>query len=49
MLGILENNPDQWLGIHQSGGKVDEDKINYLIEKRNKARKERDFNLADLS
>ena len=47
IFGILENNPDQWLGIHQSGSEVDEDKINYLIEKRNKARKERDFNLAD--
>ena len=47
IFGILENNPDQWLGIHQSGSEVDEDKINYLIEKRNKARKERDFDLAD--
>ena len=46
ILGILNESPDNWLGIGKSSGS-DENEINQLIEDRNEARKLKDFNKAD--
>ena len=46
ILGILNESPDNWLGIGKSSGS-DENEINQLIEDRNEARNLKDFNKAD--
>ena len=46
ILGILNESPDNWLGIGKSSGS-NEDEINQLIDDRNEARKLKDFNKAD--
>ena len=47
LLGILQGNPAEWLGYSASGESVDEKLIQELIDKRNKARSDKDFELAD--
>jgi len=46
ILGILNESPDNWLGIGKSSDS-NEDEINRLIEDRNEARELKDFNKAD--
>ncbi len=46
ILGILNESPDNWLGIGKSSDS-NEDEINQLILDRNEARKLKDFNKAD--
>jgi len=47
ILGILQENPDKWLGIGQASSSVDASKIDSLIEERKKARESKDFARAD--
>ena len=47
IFGILKNNPKDWLGIKQSNNDIDQSEIKDLIEKRNLARKNKDFSYAD--
>jgi len=47
LLGILQQNPDEWLGYSKVDGSIDQEKIQELIDKRNMARTNRDFELAD--
>ena len=47
VLGILEQNPDQWLGLNKAGDGIDSNLIKELISKRNMARKEKRFEEAD--
>ena len=46
ILGILQEKPDDWLGYGKSE-KVDETMIERLIKNRNKARREKNFDMAD--
>ena len=47
ILGILQENPDKWLGIGQASNTVDASKIDGLIEERKLARESKDFARAD--
>ena len=47
VLGILQNNPDDWLGVNKVDNNVDEKLINTLISERDSARKNKDFEQAD--
>ena len=47
ILGILQQDPAEWLGYSSSGESVDKKLIQELIDKRNKARSDKDFELAD--
>ena len=47
LLGILQQDPAEWLGYYASGESVDENLIQKLIDRRNSARSNKDFNLAD--
>ena len=47
LLGILQQNPAEWLGYSSLGKSVDEKLIQKLIDKRNKARFDKNFELAD--
>ena len=47
LLGILKQNPDSWLRKEQNNNQKDIQLIKGLIEKRNLARMEKNFNLAD--
>jgi len=47
IFGILKNDPKDWLGIKQSGNNINQSEIENLIEKRNLARKNKDFSSAD--
>ena len=47
LLGILQQDPAEWLGYSSSGESVDEKLIQELIDRRNKARSDRDFDSAD--
>tara|TARA_B100000686_G_scaffold58301_1_gene62592 strand:- start:800 stop:2191 length:1392 start_codon:yes stop_codon:yes gene_type:complete len=47
LLGILQENPNNWLKYGISDDNIDNNKILELIEKREEARKNKDFNLAD--
>ena len=47
ILGILQENPDKWLGIGQVSDTVDASKIDKLIEERKLARESKDFARAD--
>ena len=47
LLGILQQNPAKWLGYLSSEESVDEKLIQKLIDKRNKARTDKNFDLAD--
>ena len=44
---ILQQNPAEWLGYSASGESIDEKLIQELIDKRNNARSNKDFELAD--
>ena len=46
ILGILENNPENWLGYNQKS-KENSEEIERLINERNEARRSKNFNLAD--
>ena len=47
VLGIIQQNPDQWLGLNRASEDTDADLIEELISKRNTARKNREFEEAD--
>ena len=47
LLGILQQAPAEWLGYSSSGESIDKKLIQELIDKRNKARSDKDFELAD--
>ena len=47
LLGILQQNPEEWLGYSKVDDSIDQEKIQELIDKRNMARTNRDFELAD--
>jgi len=47
ILGILQENPDIWLGIGQISDTIDASKIDCLIEERKLARESKDFSRAD--
>ena len=47
LLGILQQNPEEWLGYSKVDNSVDQNKIQELIDKRNIARSSKDFKLAD--
>ena len=46
ILGIMQENPDVWLGYNQSAN-PEKEEIEGLINQRNEARREKDFKLAD--
>ena len=46
ILGILQENPDKWLGYGKSKN-VDETMIEGLIKNRNEARRNKNFDMAD--
>ena len=46
IIGILQNNPDKWLGYGKSAN-LDETTIERLIKERNEARGNKNFDLAD--
>ncbi len=46
LIGILENDPQKWLGYGNSKN-LDDQKIEILIKRRNEARREKNFELAD--
>ena len=46
LLNIAQENPSEWLGYGEGRSK-DKEKINALIEKRNKARAKKDFAASD--
>jgi len=46
IIGILQNNPDKWLGYGKSAN-LDESTIERLIKKRNEARGNKNFEVAD--
>ena len=46
-LGILQHNPDSWLGYGEAQDNLDEQLIEQKILERNKARANKDFSLAD--
>ena len=46
VLGILENDPENWLGYNQKS-KENSEEIERLINERNEARRSKNFNLAD--
>ena len=46
ILGILENDPENWLGYNQNSGDNSEE-IERLINERNEARRSKNFSLAD--
>ena len=46
ILGILQENPDKWLGYGKSEN-LDETMIEELVKDRNKARREKNFDMAD--
>tara|TARA_Y100000590_G_C15723505_1_gene1014354 strand:+ start:1823 stop:3226 length:1404 start_codon:yes stop_codon:yes gene_type:complete len=47
LIGILQNSPDDWLGLSKTSSLVDADIVNQLIKERSKARSEKDFSKAD--
>ena len=47
LLGILQQNPEEWLGYSKVDNSVEQNKIQELIDKRNIARSSKDFGLAD--
>ncbi len=47
LLGILQSNPEEWLGIGQATGDIDKNKVEALIKEREEARLSKDFNRAD--
>ena len=46
ILGILQENPDKWLGYGKSGN-LDETMIEGLLKDRNEARRDKNFDMAD--
>ena len=46
IFGILQENPDNWLGYGQSKN-IDQDTIEGLIKERNEARRNKNFDMAD--
>ena len=47
MIGILQHNPDKWLGIGQVDESIDSNKIELLIKERKIARESKNFSKAD--
>ena len=47
LLGILQQNPLDWLGYGKANELDNKELVEELIQKRNEARKNKDFNLAD--
>lgn len=47
LLGILQNDPDEWLGYGQAGHDADAAEIEKLLAERTKARADKDFARAD--
>ena len=47
MYGILNENPDSWLGVNVDTNSIDVSKIEALLSERELARKNRDFQRAD--
>ena len=47
LLGILQQNPEEWLGYSKADDSINQEKIQELIDRRNIARTNRDFELAD--
>ena len=47
LLGILQQNPSDWLGYGKANELDNKELVEELIQKRNEARKNKDFNLAD--
>ena len=46
LIGILQNNPEKWLGYGHSE-RLDSETIEGLIKNRNEARRNKNFDLAD--
>ena len=46
LMGLLQSDPEEWFGGHVEG-ELSADEIEALIEKRNAARKDKDFATAD--
>ena len=46
IFGILQENPDTWLGYGESKN-IDQDTIERLINNRNEARRNKNFDMAD--
>ena len=47
LMGILQDSPDNWLGIGKTGDSDESEKINNLIKERNDARASKNFQRAD--
>ena len=47
LLGILQQNPEDWLGYGKVSEEIDQSAIEDMIKQRNEARKNKDFALAD--
>ena len=46
-MGILQDSPDNWLGIGKTGDSDESEKIKNLIKERNDARASKNFQRAD--
>ena len=46
-MGILQESPDQWLGIGQINNDIDKEKVESLIKEREDARLSKNFDRAD--
>ena len=49
LMGILQDSPDNWLGIGKTGDSDESEKIENLIKERNDARASKNFQRADES
>ena len=47
VLGILQQSPEEWLGIGQTGDDIDKNKVESLIKEREEARLSKNFERAD--
>ena len=47
VLGILQESPDEWLGIGQANNDIDKEKVESLIKERENARLSKNFDRAD--
>ena len=47
VLGILQQSPEKWLGIGQTGDDIDKNKVESLIKEREEARLSKNFDRAD--
>ena len=47
LLGILQQKPEEWLGYSVSGNSVDEKHLDFMLQQRTQAKKEKNFARAD--